>query len=223
MVRKLDLKIALSKIRPHPSPNAYLEQYTITPEVAAELLYLAAYTHDDIADKTVADLGCGTGRLAIGAALMGAKETTGVDIDRAAISTASRNAERLHVTPITQWVTADITVLRGDFDTVLQNPPFGVQRRNADRRFLKTALEIGRNIYSLHKSTDNNRKQSGTNQKTKLYTDTPSRFLKKTIQRYGGEITAIYTLQMSIPHMFGFHRKPKHQFYVDLYIIDSQH
>jgi len=78
LVRKLDLEIALSKIEPHPSPKAYLEQYTIPPEVAAELLYIAAYTYDDIIDKTIADLGCGTGRLAIGSALLGAKETIGV-------------------------------------------------------------------------------------------------------------------------------------------------
>jgi len=69
LVRKLDLEKAISKIKPHPTPKAYLEQYTLPSETAAEILYIAAYTYNDIIDKTIADLGCGTGRLAIGSAL----------------------------------------------------------------------------------------------------------------------------------------------------------
>jgi putative methylase len=70
LVRKRDLERALSQIETHPTPKAYLEQYTTPSNVAAETLYLAAYVHDDIIDKTVIELGCGTGRLAIGAALL---------------------------------------------------------------------------------------------------------------------------------------------------------
>jgi len=95
LVRKLDLEKAIGEIDPHPAPKAYLEQYTITPQVAAEILYLAAYVHEDIIGKSVIDLGCGTGRLAIGAALLGAKETTGVDIDRAAVELARKNSEKI--------------------------------------------------------------------------------------------------------------------------------
>ena len=59
LVRKRDLERALSQIEAHPLPNAYLEQYTTPSIVAAETLYLAAYMHDDIIDKTVMELGCG--------------------------------------------------------------------------------------------------------------------------------------------------------------------
>ena len=38
LVRKLDLEKALSKIDHHPTPEAYLEQYTIPSDVAAEIL-----------------------------------------------------------------------------------------------------------------------------------------------------------------------------------------
>lgn len=149
LVRKLDLEIALSRIEPHPSPKAHLEQYTITPEVAAELLYIAAYANDDVIDKTIADLGCGTGRLAIGSILLGAEEAVGIDIDRTAVKAAHDNAEKMGVKEKTQWIIADVAALHGAFDTVLQNPPFGVQKRKADRRFLEKALEVG-NLSLIH-------------------------------------------------------------------------
>jgi len=223
LVRKRDLEIALSKIEPHPSPKAYLEQYTITPEVAAEMLYIAAYTYDDIIDKTIADLGCGTGRLAIGAALLGAKEIVGIDIDKVVAKTAFENAEKLDINEKTQWVTADINSIRGTFDTVLQNPPFGVQRRKADRAFLEKALEIGRHVYSLHKSIEGSRKFGIKSERhTARFTSTsPSPFLKRFIEKNGGRIIAVYTMPMIIPYLFSFHRERKHQFLVDLFVIET--
>ena len=72
LIRKLDLERFLSTIKPHSNPKANLEQYTITESTAATMLYLAAYTYCDIIGKRVLDLGCGTGRLALGAAFLGA-------------------------------------------------------------------------------------------------------------------------------------------------------
>jgi putative methylase len=85
LVRKRDLELVLSQIEANPLPNAYLEQYTTPSTLAAEVLYLAAYVYDDIIGKTVVELGCGTGRMAIGAVLLGAKEVFGVDLDQAAV------------------------------------------------------------------------------------------------------------------------------------------
>ena len=219
LVRKLDLEIALSKVEAHPSPKAHLEQYTITAEIAAELLYIAAYANDDVVDKTVADLGCGTGRLAIGSILLGAREAIGVDIDRAAVEVAVKNAEKLAVKDKTHWIIADIAAVRGTFDTVLQNPPFGVQRRRADRRFLKKALEVGERIYSLHKSSGAKRKlSSGKRHDTPTL---PAVFLREYIERHGGTVKAVYKMQMTIPHMFDFHTKPTHRFPVELYVIET--
>ena len=224
LVRKLDLEIVLSRIEPHPSPKALLEQYTIAPNVAAELLYIASYTFDDVTDKTVADLGCGTGRLAIGAALLGAEEVVGVDIDRVATKKALENAEELGVKERTQWITADISVLRGKFDTVLQNPPFGVQRRKADRKFLEKALRIGERVYSLHKSGKETRRpiKQTRERPFSVPSTSPPPVLQRLIDRNGGQIKALYTMQTTIPHMFRFHRKRKHQFSVDLYVIEKK-
>lgn len=212
LVRKLDLERAIAHIAPHPSPKAYLEQYTISPEAAAEILFTATYIYGDICDKRVIDLGCGTGRLAIGAALLGAKEVVGVDIDRIVIRQAKISAQNLGVKPETNWILADVSAVRDNFDTVLQNPPYGVQKRGADRRFLEKALQIGNRVYSLHKGVK-------TSSKRKIV---PSPFLERLIERNGGEIRAMYSLVMTIPYMFAFHKKRSHQFPVNLYVIERE-
>jgi len=202
LVRKLDLEKALLQAEPHPSPKAYLEQYTIPVDVAAEILFTAAYIYDDISEKIVADLGCGTGRLAIGAVLLGAAEVVGVDIDKTAVKVAKKNAEKLDVKEKTEWVAGDIDALYGNFHTVLQNPPFGVQRRRADRKFLVKALQLAPRIYSLHKGGEGNRA-----------------FIKRFIEGHGGKVTGIFPMKLNIPRLFGFHTKPKHEVEVDLYRI----
>ena len=224
LVRKLDLEIALSKIRPNSSPKIYLEQYTIDTKAAASVLHMAAYSYPDIIGKRVADLGCGTGRLAIGAVLLGAKAAVGVDIDRTAIEAALMHSRMLRVNDRTQWVTGKLTAIRGKFDTILQNPPFGIQWRKADQVFLKKALEIGGRVYSLHKHVTS----KGLVEKAlreggdQILPGTPSPFLKRLIKSQGGRIVAVYTFLMTIPRMFAFHRREKHEFPVDLYVIERE-
>jgi len=205
LVRKRDLERALSEIEAHPLPNAYLEQYTTPSNVAAETLYLAAYVYDDIIGKTVVELGCGTGRLAIGAALLGASEVFGVDVDGVAVRVAQKNAEIMGVKKKTHWIAADIDVVKGTFNTVLQNPPFGVQRRRADRRFITKSLELSSTIYSFHKGGESNRE-----------------FIKRFIEGHGGRVTNIFPLKMEIPRMFKFHTKRKRSIQVDLYRIEGK-
>ena len=222
LVRKLDLELLLSKIAPHPQPQAHLEQYTIPAETATELLYLATYTHGDIIEKTVVDLGCGTGRLAIGSAILGAANVVAVDIDRVAIKTAINNAKQLQRSDCVQWIAADLSALRGHFDTVIQNPPFGVQQAKADRVFLKKALEVGDKIYSLHRSSRANIMALKTSRKQtpSLTLVPPSPFIERFVEKAGASIKAVYATKTAIPHMFDFHTKPKHEFFVDLYIIE---
>jgi len=203
LVRRLDLERVLQQVEPYSSPKAYLEQYTVPVDVAAEMLFIAAYTHDDIIGKTIVDLGCGTGRLTIGAALLGADEAVGIDVDRTAVRKAKRNSERLGLNGKLSWINGDIDILLGRFDTVLQNPPFGVQRRAADRRFLLRALGLASVVYSLHKAGESNRT-----------------FIKRFIEANGGKVTSIFQMKFNIPRMFRFHNKRKHEVIVDLYRIE---
>jgi putative methylase len=224
LVRKLDLEMLLSQIKPHPSPKPSLEQYTIPVNVAATILYIAAYTYNDIIDKTVLDLGCGTGRLSLGAAFLGARQVIGVDIDKTAIKTAYENSVKTGLKSKVQWIDADIDAVHGKFDTVLQNPPFGVQKRKADRKFLEKALELSNKVYSLHKSSHKDKalikklKAGGTD----IVPVLPSPFIKMFIERRNGRIKAVYAMLMTIPHMFSFHTKRKHEFIVDLHVIERR-
>lgn len=52
----------------------------------------------DVKDKVVIDYGCGSGILAIGAALLGAKKVIGVDTDPQALKATQENAKRNNVT-----------------------------------------------------------------------------------------------------------------------------
>lgn len=224
LARKLDLEMLLSQIVPHPTPSPNLEQYTISPDIAATMLYMAAYTNNDIVDKTVLDLGCGTGRLALGAAFLGAREVVGVDIDKAAVKLAFKNSIIACLKDKVQWVAADISAICGSFDTVLQNPPFGVQKRGADRKFLEHALASGRVVYSLHKNVHGDRMLARKlrTSKANAVQISPSSFLEKFIEEHGGRIKAVYSMIMTIPYMFSFHTRRRHEFIVDLYVIERR-
>jgi putative methylase len=224
LVRKLELELLLSQIEPHPSPKPSLEQYTIPVDVAATMLYTATYTHGGIVGKTVLDLGCGTGRLALGAAFLGAKQVVGVDIDRDAVKAAFENSVKTNLKEKVQWIAGDIDAIHGRFDAVLQNPPFGVQKRKADRHFLEKALETGKIIYSLHKCPEQDKvliKRLKAN-KTGIAPVAPSLFLKNFIEERRGKMKAVYAMIMTIPHMFSFHTKRKYEFVVDLFVIERR-
>ena len=221
LIRKLDLERFISQIEAHPSPQANLEQYTISESIAATMLYIAAYTNNDIIGKNVLDLGCGTGRLALAASHLGAENVVGVDIDKLAIKTALENSRKVGLTANTQWVVSDIGAVVGCFDTVLQNPPFGVQTRTADRAFLVKALEVGKSIYSLHNHPEVDKQLIKLlKARNGLLQVSPSPFLKRFVEKHNGVVKAVYSLLMTIPRMFDFHTKEKHDFVIDLYIIE---
>lgn len=199
-IKKKELEIILQKLNSHPDPSPKLEQYMTPGDIAASLLHLA-HSHNSIKEKNIYDLGCGTGRLAIGAALLGAKEVTGVDIDEKALKVAKNNAKQAGVE--IKWKKADVEDLElPEVDTVIQNPPFGVQKRGADMIFLKKALELGREVYSIHKGVPKNRD-----------------FISRQVKELSGEITHRIEKEFHIPSQFKFHTHDVYRFKVDLYRI----
>ncbi len=187
-------------MRPHPKPHIRLEQYTIPANIAADILFLAAAVYQDIRDRTVIDLGTGTGRLAIGAAHMGASRTTAIDIDPVAIRVAQQNADTAMVD--VDFIAGDLDAIRGEFDTVIMNPPFGTKQRHLDRAFLEKAIEIGRVIYSIHKSA------------TREY-------IQRYLERCGCRVKAIHEYTLDVPWMFEHHKKRKHSVRVDCYRVET--
>ena len=146
-MRLNDIERLLSPIPPHPAPRADLEQYATPAHLAAPLLF-EARALGDIEGRRVVDLGCGTGVLALAAALLGASHVTGVDVDAPSLAIARREAARLGVEAT--WVESDVRAWRGGADTVVMNPPFGAQSRGADRAFLDAAFATAPVVYTLH-------------------------------------------------------------------------
>lgn len=69
-------------------------------------------------DSTVLDYGCGSGILAIAAALLGARDVVGVDIDEQAVESAKHNAHANHV-QVRAMMPDDLPA--GQFDVVVAN------------------------------------------------------------------------------------------------------
>ena len=145
------LEMTLQQLSGFSHPRATREQYQTPAPLAARLLFHALLKRD-IEGKKVCDLGSGTGVLAIGAALLGAGQVQGVDIDRNAIEVAKANAALLDVK--VEFIVADVRdaalpARLGCSDTVIMNPPFGAQKVHADRPFIDLALFLAPVTYSI--------------------------------------------------------------------------
>ena len=196
---KRQLEIQLGKLRILQTPQLRLEQYPVSPEVASELLYMAGFEHNDLEGRII-DLGTGTGRLAIGAALMGASDIVGLDVDGPSIYIAVRNGRESNVN--VGWVIGDLNSVVGGFQTVLMNPPYGTRSPHMDARFLTRAFELAPVTYSIHKSSTRN-------------------FLTELAKKNGRRVDEVRSLEMRIPHLFDFHRKKWETIQVDLYRITT--
>ena len=156
MVSKKQIAILLSKLSVFEKPSAKQEQYTTDSEVAAEMLW-QAYMLGDIKDKVIADLGCGTGLLGIGCLLLEAKKVYFVDVDKEALKMLDKNLQfveeefDMDLKGKVEIMNIDVSKFDKKVDTVVQNPPFGVQKEHADKVFLEKAFEVGQIIYTLHK------------------------------------------------------------------------
>jgi putative methylase len=146
-----NLEMMLQRLDGFVRPRASLEQYQTPAPLAARLLF-HALMKGDIEEKRVCDLGCGTGVLAIGAALVGAESVIGIEIDEKAVEVARANADLLdaEVTFIVSDVKdPELPARAGPCDTVIMNPPFGAQKAHADRPFIDFALATAPVTYSI--------------------------------------------------------------------------
>jgi putative methylase len=194
-MKKRKLEMMLERVKGFENPDVTREQYATPATVASELLYFA-YMNGDL-QGSVADLGCGTGTLAIGAALLDTKKIIGIDSDIRALKIAKENAKLFDAQ--VEWVCCDIRDACGRFDTVIMNPPFGAQEKGNDRPFLDKALETGNVIYSIHNAGS-------------------ADFIKSYIKGRG-VIENIVPLKFPMRHTFKFHKKEIALIDVELYRI----
>lgn len=142
---KKQLQISLSKLEQLQEKNVTLEQYQLEGNLAAEILW-KAFLNGDIENKIVADLGCGNGILGTGALLLSAKKVCFLDIDNKSLELAKKNSSEQGI-----YLLQDISQFNKKVDTIIMNPPFGVQQKKADKPFLEKAMQTATAIYSLHK------------------------------------------------------------------------
>ena len=164
-------------------PKPELEQYSTPVDIVAEMIKLANAQGD--LSGNVVDLGCGTGRLAIGAALLGT-EVTGYEIDDDALELAKSYSKKNDLE--IEWINLAIENINKKYDTVLMNPPFGSQRPGADRAFLKKSLEIGTKIWTIHMAETKD-------------------FVKEFVEKNNGEILSAYEFDFPIKNSMPFHTK----------------
>ena len=196
---KRQLEVRLGKLKTLQMPSLRLEQYPVSPEVAGELLYMSGFEHDDLNGRVI-DLGTGTGRLAIGAALMGSPEAVGVDVDERALELARENAESVNAK--VEWLLSDINKVHGRFDSVVMNPPYGTRTSHADTKFLEKAFQLAPVVYSIHKASTRD-------------------FLLRFVKNNDWKVEEARNMTMKIPHLFDFHHKKWQSVDVDLYRIVS--
>ena len=193
-MKQRKLEMLLEELEGFSDPELELEQYQTPPLLAAEILHFA-YMQGDLEDS-VQDLGCGTGILAIGAKLLGARKVMAYDTDQKALEIAKRNAEKFGVE--IDFVLSDITEIKAHVKTTVMNPPFGARVKGRDRPFLSSALRTSEVIYSIH-----NRGSLAFIQK----------FIKPAV------ITHSYVAKFPIKRTFDFHKKEKEVIEVEIYRI----
>ena len=195
-ISKKSLAIILSRLKPFENPKVKVEQYTTDPEIAAQVLVQAAM-QGDIKNKEIADFGAGSGILALGAALMGAKKVFALESESSAVAQSKINRSFLAANYPEVFSESKVDMREQnimDFnqkvDCVIQNPPFGTKEVHQDIVFLDKAMKIAPIIYSFHKSST-------------------ITYLEKYINKKEFKITHRMFFDFPIKKTMKFHQKPK--------------
>jgi len=202
---KSGLAVLLSRLEGFKEPKVREEQYLMDSEIAAFVLW-NAYLLKDIEGKAIADFGCGTGMLGVGALLMGARQVWLVDSDEKALETAKNNLSKVKSEGYglgkAEFVCSDIGKLEIKADIVIQNPPFGTKIRHNDIVFLQKALQTANVVYSFHKSETLG-------------------FLKRFLAGKNAKITHVFDFKFPIKASLSFHRRQIHRINVSCLRIEA--
>ena len=195
-MNKKELALRLPKLKRLERYNLELEQYQTESELAADLLW-NINLQDPIKGKIIADLGCGNGIFGVGCLLLKAKSVYFVDKDNLDIA---RN--NCHGFKNAKFVNCDILEFNKKVDVVIMNPPFGVQKRKADKSFLETAMKISRKIYSIHKIESKN-------------------FIEKLCKENNFTVKYLMKFKFPLRKSYKFHKKERYYVDVGLWCIEK--
>jgi len=201
---KKALAMLLSGLKGFKEPKVRVEQYSTDAEIAAEVLW-QAYMKGDIGKVSV-DLGCGTGILGIGLLALGSEKVYFIDSDQKVMDVAKENLTKLkseYKLDDSVFRCQNINDFNENVDLVFMNPPFGTKVRHMDKGFLKKAFEIGKVVYSFHKS------------ETKKFVESFSR-------DNGFKITDVYDYKWSLKATMKHHTKKIKQVYVSCFRIEKK-
>ncbi|MCI4349158.1 MAG: METTL5 family protein [Thermoplasmata archaeon] len=197
-MRRSELIRALQRVPDFPHPDPALEQVLTPSEAAAEML-LEAHRRGDLENRAVTDLGSGTGRLSVGAALLGGRPVRGIEISPEAVALARRCAQELGCT--VEFTVGELPGGEKALGTIVMNPPFGAQKRGADRPFWEAAFSVsGRAVYAFALA------ESRT-------------FIEREVVERGARIEAIRPVPWELPRTFAHHRRRSVSLEVDLWVL----
>lgn len=201
--------MVLSSLDVKERPDPSLEQY-LTPVDLATDVVIDAYRSGDIEGKIVADLGCGSGILSFASNMLGASSVVGFDIDPESVEIARNNMFLLKRHPKYESQSGEVKFIQADVDndnfkwesvdTVVMNPPFGAQKKGADRSFIRRSVQIAKVVYAIHngKGID---------------------FVRREYERQGGEVVSEKGYIMKLGSRFVFHTKRSVDIKVSLFKV----
>eukprot|EP00891_Asterochloris_glomerata_P008394 jgi/Astpho2/8394/fgenesh1_pm.00122_%23_28_t len=208
-----ELHSLMQDIQIFQQPKIELEQYATGPDIASRLLFTVDSVYNEFTGRTVVDLGCGTGMLAIGAALLGSGHVIGVDVDSDALELALDNSlefENLEIDlvqcSVTQLLQAEACSPHLSASVVIMNPPFGTRTKGADIQFLRAAFKVSTHaIYSMHKSSTR-----------------PHIHQVATQQLGAASAEVLAELRYDLPASYVFHKQKTRDIAVDLWRFEVQ-
>jgi putative methylase len=200
-VRRDELVRRIQSVPGPTDPSASWEQIATPAETAANLLAVLD-RQVGLRGRSVLDLGSGTGRLAIGAALLGAAPVTGIEIDPKLVSVAGAAARAVGAT--VEFRNSDVADWGRGADIVIMNPPFGAQRRHADRPFWDRAFALaGRAIGA--------------------FASFPSRtFIARLALDRGAHVVEVEPVPWNLPRTFPHHRAANVRLAVDRWVLEAK-